>query len=181
MSDYAAIVERSSFEHKIAAQGLKPYWSTNSGDGRYCFVSFSGDDRVSVISYASGREVARIPVGDHPQRMRMGVVRSELFSTTAPQGTPAAPRLRVSVRPRRVQMRRPVRLRVRVTIRRRGRTVAVPGARVYAAGARATTGRRGWATLRKRYGLERVRRYPIRATLAGYRPGETRLRSLARP
>jgi DNA-binding beta-propeller fold protein YncE len=74
MSDYAAIVNRKTFAYKLAAFGKKPYWSTNSAGGRYCFVSFSGDDLVSVISYAKGREVKRIPVGDHPQRMRMGKV-----------------------------------------------------------------------------------------------------------
>jgi YVTN family beta-propeller protein len=76
MSDYAAIVRRDSFAHRIAAHGLKPYWSTNSGDGNYCFVSFSGDDRVSVVSYASEREIASVPVGDHPQRIRSGNVRA---------------------------------------------------------------------------------------------------------
>jgi YVTN family beta-propeller protein len=74
MSDYAAIVARESFRFRIIPVGEKPYWSTNSGDGRYCFVSVSGDDRVSVISYAQEREIARIPVGDHPQRMRMGTI-----------------------------------------------------------------------------------------------------------
>ena len=73
MSDYAAIVERQSFRHQIASRGKKPYWSTNSGDGKLCFVSYSGDDAVSVISYRTEREVARFRVGDHPQRMRMGV------------------------------------------------------------------------------------------------------------
>jgi DNA-binding beta-propeller fold protein YncE len=72
MSNYGAIVHRDDFSHTLAARGQRPYWSTNSGDGRYCFVSFSGDDQVSVISYAEEREVARIKVGDHPQRMRMG-------------------------------------------------------------------------------------------------------------
>jgi YVTN family beta-propeller protein len=72
MSDYAAIVSRATFSARIIDVGEKPYWSTNSGDGRYCFVSVSGDDRVSVISYETEEEVARIPVGDHPQRMRMG-------------------------------------------------------------------------------------------------------------
>jgi YVTN family beta-propeller protein len=72
MSDYAAIVSRTTFSHRIINVGEKPYWATNSGDGRYCFVSVSGDDRVSVISYETEEEVARIPVGDHPQRMRMG-------------------------------------------------------------------------------------------------------------
>src|SRR4051794_39526473 len=69
---YAAIVDRSSFAYRLAAFGTTPYWTTNSGDGAYCFVSFAGDDEVSVISYAQEREVARIRVGDHPQRMRMG-------------------------------------------------------------------------------------------------------------
>jgi DNA-binding beta-propeller fold protein YncE len=75
MSDYAAIVDRATFTPQIVQVGEKPYWATNSGDGRYCFVSVSGDDRVSAISYATGQEVARIGVGDHPQRMRMGRIR----------------------------------------------------------------------------------------------------------
>ena len=75
MSDYAAIVNRRSFKYQLIQVGSKPYWSTNSGDGKRCFVSVSGNDRVSVISYRTGKEVARIPVGDHPQRMRMGVIR----------------------------------------------------------------------------------------------------------
>ncbi len=75
MSDYAAIVNRRSFAYQLVQVGEKPYWSTNSGDGKRCFVSVSGNDRVSVISYRTGKEVARIAVGDHPQRMRMGVIR----------------------------------------------------------------------------------------------------------
>ncbi len=77
MSDYAAIVARDDFAHTLLDVGRKPYWATNSADGRYCFVSASGDDRVAVISYADERIVARIGVGDHPQRMRTGVMRSE--------------------------------------------------------------------------------------------------------
>ncbi|MBA2763794.1 MAG: hypothetical protein H0U42_03810 [Thermoleophilaceae bacterium] len=42
---------------------------------RGCYVSFSGDDEVAVISYRSRREVARFPVGDHPQRIRTGELR----------------------------------------------------------------------------------------------------------
>ena len=75
MDDYAAIVTRNTFDYKlIQAAGEKPYWVTNSGDGRYCFISWSGSDRISAISYKLRKEVARVPVGDHPQRMRMGVV-----------------------------------------------------------------------------------------------------------
>jgi DNA-binding beta-propeller fold protein YncE len=74
MSDYAAIVDRATFAHTLIQGGQKPYWSTNSFDGRYCFVSWSGDDKISAISYKTKREVAQIPVGDHPQRMRIGYV-----------------------------------------------------------------------------------------------------------
>jgi hypothetical protein len=67
MDDYAAIVSRSTFGYKlIQGVGTKPYWSTNSADGNHCFVSWSGTDTLSAISYGSEKEVARIQVGDHP-------------------------------------------------------------------------------------------------------------------
>ena len=79
MSDYAAIVSRRTFAHKIVARGTKPYWSTNSADGKHCYVSFSGDDTVAVLDYATEKEIARFDVGDHPQRVRTGVIRKELL------------------------------------------------------------------------------------------------------
>jgi hypothetical protein len=80
MSNYAAIVRRRSLRlQRTVPVGRAPYWSASSDDGRYCFVSVAGDDRVSVISFRTAREVARIKVGDHPQRMRTGrVARSAL-------------------------------------------------------------------------------------------------------
>jgi DNA-binding beta-propeller fold protein YncE len=90
MSSYAAIVDveedladidgRGELTPTMIEVGPKPYWSTNSADGRYCFVSVSGNDQVVVLDYASASEVARIDVGDHPQRMRMGVVADELVA-----------------------------------------------------------------------------------------------------
>ncbi len=74
MSDYAAIVSRSTFQAKVFPVGEKPYWSTN-GLGGKCWVSFSGDDKVGVIDYGSEQQVATIPDGDHPQRIRAGAVR----------------------------------------------------------------------------------------------------------
>jgi hypothetical protein len=80
MSDYAAIVSRRTLRVQGTVEvGRTPYWATTSEDGRYCFVSVAGDDRVSVISFRTGRQVARIRVGDHPQRMRTGAVRAALL------------------------------------------------------------------------------------------------------
>jgi DNA-binding beta-propeller fold protein YncE len=77
MSNYAAIVTRRPFRlQRRVAVGTTPYWAHASKDGRHCFVSVAGNDRVSVLSFATGREVARIRVGDHPQRMRTGVIRA---------------------------------------------------------------------------------------------------------
>jgi DNA-binding beta-propeller fold protein YncE len=75
MSDYAAIVSRRTFRYELIEAGEKPYWSTTSADGRRCYVSWSGTDQISVISYRKRREIARIDVGDHPQRIRTGTVR----------------------------------------------------------------------------------------------------------
>jgi DNA-binding beta-propeller fold protein YncE len=80
MSDYAAVVSRRTLRPiRIIPVGRVPYWSTTSEDGRYCFVSVAGEDRVSVISWKRAREVARIRVGDHPQRMRAGRVQAGLL------------------------------------------------------------------------------------------------------
>ncbi|CAM04569.1 putative pyrroloquinoline-quinone binding quinoprotein [Saccharopolyspora erythraea NRRL 2338] len=75
MSDYATIVSPETFRHKgLVRSGKKPYWATPSADGQHCYVSWSGDDKVSAISYETGQEVGSVQVGDHPQRMRLGQV-----------------------------------------------------------------------------------------------------------
>jgi DNA-binding beta-propeller fold protein YncE len=74
MDNYAAIVTRKSMKYKIVKHGVKPYWSTTSRNGRNCYVSWSGNDSISVISYRKREEVAHIKVGDHPQRIRSGNV-----------------------------------------------------------------------------------------------------------
>ncbi|MBE2318309.1 PQQ-binding-like beta-propeller repeat protein [Solirubrobacter sp. CPCC 204708] len=74
MDNYAAIVSRTTLTPTLVEGLEKPYWTTNDVSGEHCFVSISGEDAVAVVSYATGEEVARIPVGDHPQRMRLGKI-----------------------------------------------------------------------------------------------------------
>jgi YVTN family beta-propeller protein len=83
MSDYGAIVDRQTFAPTILPVGKKPYWATNSADGRYCYVSASGDDQLSVISYETEQIVQQIPVGDHPQRVRTGVADVSVYPFSA--------------------------------------------------------------------------------------------------
>jgi YVTN family beta-propeller protein len=77
---YAAIVSRDSFQATVVPVGQVPYWAVTSPDGQYCFVSVAGENTMSVISYATAKEVARIPVGTHPQRARTAKVAQSLLS-----------------------------------------------------------------------------------------------------
>ncbi|MCD4523465.1 YncE family protein [Nocardioides sp. cx-173] len=84
MSDYATVVDARSGRHsRLIKGGLKPYWATPSWDGRYCYVSWSGSDTVSRISYATARIVSTTKVGDHPQRVRNGVIRRAFLARPA--------------------------------------------------------------------------------------------------
>jgi len=80
MSNYAGIVSRETFRYTVLPLGARTYWATTSADGNYCYVSVAGDDTVSVISYDTETEVARVPVGDHPQRARTAQVAEAVLS-----------------------------------------------------------------------------------------------------
>jgi YVTN family beta-propeller protein len=84
MSDYAAIVNRTTLHRRIVDVGAKPYWSTNNPTGDECWVSVSGDDKVVVIDYRDAAVVAEIPVGNHPQRVREGQVAFEVLRAWSP-------------------------------------------------------------------------------------------------
>jgi YVTN family beta-propeller protein len=74
MDDYATVVDRASLREGPLVPASKPYWATVSGDGRACVISESGSDRVTSIDFATGAKIASVPVGDHPQRVRLGRV-----------------------------------------------------------------------------------------------------------
>ena len=75
-SDYATIVRTKSFKRtRLLMGGEKPYWVTPSWDGKFCYISWSGTDDVSRISYRTARIVDTIDVGNHPQRIRNGFIR----------------------------------------------------------------------------------------------------------
>lgn len=74
MDDYATIVDRRTLQATQLIPAGKPYWATRSPDGRSCVISESETDVVTVIDFATGNKVLSVPVGNHPQRVRVGYV-----------------------------------------------------------------------------------------------------------
>ncbi|WP_416968957.1 YncE family protein [Streptomyces sp. 4F14] len=74
MDDYATVVNRTTLQEGPLVTASKPYWATVSGDGKACIVSESGADQVTAIDFATGQKLTSVPVGDHPQRVRLGHV-----------------------------------------------------------------------------------------------------------
>ncbi|MGW4869938.1 YncE family protein [Streptomyces chartreusis] len=83
MDDYATVVNRSTLQEGPLVTASKPYWATVSGDGKSCVVSESGTDQVTAIDFATGQKQVSVPVGDHPQRVRLGHVQSGWTSPSA--------------------------------------------------------------------------------------------------
>ncbi|MCO8083144.1 YncE family protein [Acinetobacter lwoffii] len=72
MDNYATIVDRKTLTAGKLISAGKPYWATRSPDGRSCVISESETDVVTVIDFATGNKVLSVPVGNHPQRVRIG-------------------------------------------------------------------------------------------------------------
>lgn len=80
ISDYVAILSLPALTvDKYVSTGDQPYWAQTSKNGRYCFISNSLSDTVSVISYDTAQELARVPVGRYPQRIRIATVPEEVI------------------------------------------------------------------------------------------------------
>jgi YVTN family beta-propeller protein len=77
ISNYAALISATTLSPlAIVPVGDQPAEAVSSPDGRYCFIADRGPNgnSVSVISYAQRREVARIPVGQHPQEEEVATI-----------------------------------------------------------------------------------------------------------
>jgi DNA-binding beta-propeller fold protein YncE len=83
MDDYATVVDRATLQEGPLVTTSKPYWATVSGDGKDCIVSESGADQVTAIDFATGKKAVSVPVGDHPQRVRLGHVESDWTGPSA--------------------------------------------------------------------------------------------------
>jgi YVTN family beta-propeller protein len=87
IDDYAKIVSTSTLATTATVTyptGSIPYWAATSADGNYCFVALSAGNAVSVINYATGQEVARVPVGNFPQRARVYNVPQSVIAALSP-------------------------------------------------------------------------------------------------
>ncbi|MEU8033601.1 YncE family protein [Streptomyces sp. NPDC049099] len=84
MDNYATVVDRASFDVGPLVTASTPYWATVSGDGKDCVISEAGADRITAIDFATGQKVLSVPVGDHPQRVRLGHVQADW---TGPAGS----------------------------------------------------------------------------------------------
>ncbi|MGW6691014.1 YncE family protein [Streptomyces sp. NPDC054961] len=74
MDDYATVVDRATLTEGPLVPAAKPYWATVDGDGTGCVISESGADQVTAIDFATGTKRVSVPVGDHPQRVRLAHV-----------------------------------------------------------------------------------------------------------
>ncbi|TVT42304.1 YncE family protein [Amycolatopsis rhizosphaerae] len=74
MDDYATVVDRATMLPGPLVTTSKPYWATVTGDGTACVISESGADQITSIDFATGAKITSVPVGDHPQRVRLGHV-----------------------------------------------------------------------------------------------------------
>ena len=84
MDNYATVVDRATLQEGPLVTASTPYWATVSGDGKDCVISEASADQVTAIDFATGQKVLSVPVGDHPQRVRLGHVQADW---TSPSGS----------------------------------------------------------------------------------------------
>jgi hypothetical protein len=74
-SDYVALVSTRTLKPTAVVDvGDAPSWALSGPGDRHCFAANTGDGTLSVVSYAEGREVARVKVGQGPKHLELGSV-----------------------------------------------------------------------------------------------------------
>ncbi|MDT4893531.1 MAG: hypothetical protein QOE97_2566 [Pseudonocardiales bacterium] len=80
MDGYGALVARDTGAATIIPLGDTPYWATDNQAGDQCWISVAADDKVAVLDYSTRKLVTYVHVGRHPQRVRPGVIATNLVS-----------------------------------------------------------------------------------------------------
>ena len=70
---------RSSTPRRPATPTASPTGRPRASNNT-CWISLSADDSVAVLDFAKKKEVAYLSVGDHPQRIRQGVVSNAVLA-----------------------------------------------------------------------------------------------------
>jgi DNA-binding beta-propeller fold protein YncE len=83
MDDYATVVDRATLQPGTLVPASKPYWTTVSGDGKDCIISEAGANQVTAIDFATGQKVLSVPVGYHPQRVRLAHIPADWTPPTS--------------------------------------------------------------------------------------------------
>lgn len=74
LSNFAAVYSLPNLELVTTIPvGKTPNWVVFSKDGKYAYVSNRGDNTLSVLSMRDRKEIARLKVGEFPQRMTVAM------------------------------------------------------------------------------------------------------------
>jgi DNA-binding beta-propeller fold protein YncE len=98
VSDYAALVDAATLRPRaIVPVPDAPGWAATTPDGRHCVLANNRADNLSVVSYATGREVARVRGGDGPKLIEAARIPERVLCTSS--ATPGCSgRMRLSSR-----------------------------------------------------------------------------------
>ena len=83
VSDYAALVDAATLRPRaIVPVPDAPGWAATTPDGRHCVLANNRADNLSVVSYLTGREVARVRGGDGPKLIEAARIPERVLCTS---------------------------------------------------------------------------------------------------
>ncbi|MFG2090100.1 YncE family protein [Spirillospora sp. NPDC048824] len=87
IDDYVSVVSRPGLTTDGTVHydtDALPYWTQTGPNGHDCYVSLAEKNQISVIDYRTAEEVARIDVGEFPQRERAAKLTPEAVGSLDP-------------------------------------------------------------------------------------------------